>query len=379
MGSQDLVLLSFGVGYLVIQFLMIVLVVLRTLGLVWQLRDPRPSFPQGAEAGANYRMPSPVAFWKWFLFVQIDWRWLEPVAQVRLNHGFEEATLARRGNYDKVVREFVVSDVLGLARIRFQRTFPGDFQVLPGLGRLAHQPLMIRWSSGDEVSDPRGEPQGDRVDMRQYSHGDAPRTILWKVFARTRRLMVRIPERAMSAKPKVCAYLVTGPSDEPAAALCRAMLEMELLGPEWRFGCDGCEGQDHNRGAALERISRSGRSLQPEPDQLSNYLRQAQQDGYAQSIIVLPLDMAGREEQVRDHLLKSPIPAHLCFAIDGDGPKSKSAWQRWARHDPQSTLLQQQLQKAASIWKNFPGPVTLIDRKTGTLLGDLQVFARRSA
>ncbi len=374
---QDLVLLALGGGFLVVQALLSALVLLRSLLLLVQLRHSTSPLPHGAEAERPYRLPSPVALWRWFPFVQVQWEWVEPQASVELLGPHEQIVLARRGCYSKTIRRFRISDFCGLARIRFERVQHGEFQVLPSAGRLSQQPLMIRWSSGDEVSDPRGEPAGDRVDMRQYSRGDSPRTILWKVYARTRRLMVRVPERALSARPKVCSYLVTGPRDEAAAAVCRVLIESQLLGPEWRFGSDGLPGHDHQRQGALERICRSACSRQPQPHQLQEYLQKAQQDGYAQSVIVLPLDLAGKADELRQVLSRSPVPSHLCLAIDGQPGKARlSWWQRWL--EPSAAQdLQSQLQQAADFWKGFPGSISLIDRRSGTLLGDLQQFQRR--
>ena len=384
LGSQDLVLQALCSGYLVVQALVMVLVSLRTLVLLAHLRRAGGSLPHGAEAERPYWLPTPVPLWSWFPFVQVSWQWVEPGAEVRLvrREGMdqEEVVLARRGHYQKVVREFVVSDLLGLARMRFQRTQTGAFQVIPGVGRLHQQPLLVRWSSGEDISDPRGNPDGDRVDLRQYARGDSPRTILWKVFARTRRLMVRVPERALAPRPKVCAYLMTGPRDEAAAAVCRVFLEGDMLGPEWRFGCDGTAGQDHQKRPAMERLCRSADSRQPQPAQVTAYLRQAQQDGYSQGIIVLPLDLAGQDASVRQALMSSPVPLQLCLAIDGQPQRQAQAgWQRWLLRPQSSQELGEQLRRAAQLWRGFPGQILLVDRRNGALLGDLQVFARRSA
>jgi uncharacterized protein (DUF58 family) len=383
LGSQDLVLLALGSGYLVLQALFSLLVLLRGLILAWQLRSGRSRVPYGAEAERPYWGPPPAPLWRWFPFVQVHWSWLEPGADVRVvrrdGHDLEEVVMHRRGVYPSVTREFTVTDLLGLARIRLRCTQPGEFQVIPGTGQLHQQPLLVRWSNGDEVSDPRGDPTGDRVDMRQYTHGDSPRTILWKVYARTRRLMVRVPERALAPRPKVCAYLVTGPRDEAAAAVCRVLLEGQLLGPDWRFGCDGAPGQDHQKEAAMDRVCRSAASRQPQPDQVLAYLQKAQQDGYSQGIVVLPLDLAGHDEAVREALMLSPVPVQLCLAIDGQPDSPASGWRRWLVRPRPAQQLTQQLRRAAQLWNRFPGQITLVDRRNGCVLGDLQAFARRTA
>lgn len=384
LGSQDMVLQALCSGFLIVLALVVVLVCLRTLTLLWQLRLERGGLPHGAEAERPYWLPCPVPLWSWFPFVQVSWHWLEPGAEVQLvrreGADQEEVVLARRGFYRNIVRQYLVTDLLGLSRVRFSRTQKGDFQVIPGVGHLNQQPLLLRWSSGEDISDPRGNPDGDRVDLRQYSRGDSPRTILWKVFARTRRLMVRVPERALAPRPKVCAYLVTGPRDEAAAAVCRVLIEGDMLGPDWRFGCDGTGGQDHQKQPAMERLCRSAASREPQPSQVSAYLRQAEQDGYSQGIVVLPLDLAGREVAVRDALMASRVPLQLCIAIDGQpAAQPQAGWKKWLVRPQAEQKLSEDLRRAAQLWRNFPGQVTLIDRRNGALLGDLQVFARRTA
>lgn len=378
--QQDLVLLSLGCGYLVLHTTLLLLVLVRTAALLWHLRTQRAGFPHGAEAERVYTLPPPAPLWNWFPLVQVTCRWLGPTAVVELTATGERVTLARRGVYQEVVREWTVSDSLGLNRVRFTRTHRGEFQVIPALGRLHNQSLLVRWSSGDEISSPLGDPAGDRVDIRQYTRGDSPRTILWKVFARTRRLMVRVPERAVAAKPKVCAYLVTAPRDEAAAAVCRVILEGQMLGPDWRFGCDGAPGRDHQPEAALQRLCRSAQSVAPQPQQLAEYLRDAQQDGYGQAVVVLPLDLAGKAEQVRDVVSRSGVPVNVCLAIDGNpGPAVRNRWQKWLVQGGQEQKLAEELTRAAEVWKHFSGSVTLVDRRLGTMLGDLKSLARRSA
>lgn len=384
LSRQDLVLLALLSGYLVVHTLLLGLTLVRTAALLWHLhRTPGPT-PHGCEAERPCWLPVPVPLWRWFPLVQVDWRWLDPEAEVQLGlkdgRETEQVTLARRGNYQRIRREYLVTDLLGLTKVRLERVQLGEFQVVPGVGRLKEQPLLVRWSSGDELSDPRGEPSGDRVDMRQYTKGDSPRTILWKVYARTRRLMVRVPERALAARPKVCAYMVTGPRDEAAAAVCRVMLEGEMLGPEWRFGCDGAPGQDHQRQPALDRICRSAQSRQPQPEQMQEYLQKAQQDGYGQSIVVIPLDLGPGAQAVRDLVWRSPIPIQLCIAMDGGtNTPVRGRWRSWVIRQDAQDRTRDLLQQAAQLWQGFPGQITLIDRQSGTALGDLQALARRSA
>ena len=49
---------------------------------------------------------------------------------------------------------------------------------------------------------------GDRIELRRYVPGDSARFIHWKVFGRTRKLMVRVPERALSRARRTVGVLV---------------------------------------------------------------------------------------------------------------------------------------------------------------------------
>ena len=67
-------------------------------------------------------------------------------------------------------------------------------------------------------------------------HGDPLRHILWKTFARTRRLLVRMPERAIAPQPITVAFLVAGEHDEPTASAARLYLERGLVGKFFLLG-----------------------------------------------------------------------------------------------------------------------------------------------
>jgi hypothetical protein len=225
---------------------------------------------------------------------------------------------------------------------------------------------------------------GDRVDMRQYVRGDAPRTILWKVFARTRRLMVRVPERALAARPRVCSYLVGGPADEPAAALARVVLEKNLLGQDWRFGSDGESGHESRVDSALQRIAKSGNLLRqgepPDAGQLKAYLEQARCDGYAQCLLLLPpkLGSAQRADEIARLVAQAGMAVTVCLAVDGveaPAPSSRLRSLLFFR-SPDSPCTAQDLEQAARLWGRHPGEVMLVDRQAGVLLGDLRNYQR---
>ena len=129
--------------------------------------------------------------------------------------------------------------MLGLARFGLYHEDPSALTVVPHAGGLSQMPLLISMSGGDEIPHPMGVADGDRVELRRYAPGDPARFIHWKAFSRTRKLMVRVPERALSRARRVVAYQVAGPDDEASAAAAKVAAESGSLGGEWIFGADG--------------------------------------------------------------------------------------------------------------------------------------------
>ena len=86
----------------------------------------------------------------------------------------------------------------------------GPIEVLPHLGGIRRLPVLTSLTGGEEFPHPMGLEDGDRVELRRYVPGDSARFIHWKVFGRTRKLMVRVPERALSRARRTVAYLVAG-------------------------------------------------------------------------------------------------------------------------------------------------------------------------
>jgi hypothetical protein len=84
------------------------------------------------------------------------------------------------------------------------------------------------------------------------------RFILWKTFAKTRQLMVRSPEQAISPARRTIAYLVAGKGDEAAAGVARAAMEAGSFGSSWVLGADGVPWVAEDRGRALELLAVSG-------------------------------------------------------------------------------------------------------------------------
>ena len=199
----------------------------------------------------------------WFVpLLTVEHAWETPDAEVRTAR--EDGKLVewvrprRRALVTDVVRRFTVRDAWGLAHVSFTRREPRNVRIVPAIGALRNVPVVRALAGGDDFYDPLGAPQGDRADMRAYGPGDPVRLILWKVYAKSRSLVVRTPERARSPTHKTVAYIVAGPGDEPAAGAARAAVHNGALGLSWRLGADGCDTDATSADAAEELCARSG-------------------------------------------------------------------------------------------------------------------------
>ena len=234
----------------------------------------------------------------YFPFTEISWVWTYPVqVDVSTSSTFknvkETVTARHRCQADHITRHFIVRDILGLARMEWERTFPTAVTIIPKQENFSANQVLPSVSDGDEDSNPYGAPKGDRIEMRKYSTGDSSRDIIWKIYARTRKLMVRVPERAITAQPRSCAYLIGAHGDDSSASLARTILERHMLGDNWGFGADGTPGVITNLSQAVQAIAQSGNyalgsAAEAKITNLSAFLRDAEAQGYNNCLIFIP-------------------------------------------------------------------------------------------
>jgi len=263
----DLLLLVVGAVGLGLGTIALVSVLFGTL-IVWiRLRKGEGGDPLQLESGVPARTGFALGRLRAVPLVKLEWSWIEPAAQVRatIDGGLlrEQIVPIRRGLGERVVRRIVVSDAFGLCRVAFRSAAARKVRVIPGTGALKHVHVVRSIASGDDVYDPLGSPEGERVDTRAYAAGDPMRFVLWKVYARTRQLVVRTPERAYSVARETLAYLVAGDGDEPAAGAARVAVEAGALGPTWVLGADGDARDATTIAEALDLLARSA-SARPE-------------------------------------------------------------------------------------------------------------------
>jgi hypothetical protein len=311
----------------------------------------------------------------WLPLVQVDWTWERPAgADITISgrgRMREKVTLRDRGHVHGVRRRIVVQDAFGLARLAVRQTDPVELTVRPHAGKLGETPMLVSLAGGDERPHPMGVEDGDRVELRRYVPGDPARFIHWKVFGRTRKLMVRVPERALSPARRTVAYQVAGPGDEASAAAARLAVEAGVFGADWSFGADGTAGDTDRPDEAVERIvrsvearSRGGRGLEP-------FLKRAERAGPASAVIFVPPRPGPWLEPVVAAARARAPRTRLVVATDGvDATPPPPWWRRLltlppSRQGTPAAQLDQVLKTLAAT----RAEVVVLDRKSGRRLG----------
>lgn len=341
MKRSDHVLLITGIALLLVAAVDLAIVLLTALFLGFRFRQHSDKAVPGGyrlNLTTGIATPSPREMPKYMPFLieasthilnppdmECQWRrdadgtrheWLIPGRRCELEENF------------RLRRRIIVQDVLGFCTIDWEQEEPLSLRVLPQPMPLGSQSLIRAWFQGDESSDPRGEPTGDRVDMRRYAPGDPPRLLLWKIYARTGKLMVRVPENAVTTAPRTCAYLVSGPGDEAVASLARTLVDQNLLGEGWRFGADGSPSSVDKKEEALRLIARSGNPGTVSGSNLSSFLKEQAAQGFGSCIVMVPSYDGDWVDAVAAILARSPLSISLLTVGSVIAPAPEQKWRK---------------------------------------------------
>lgn len=374
----DLVLLVLGYGGVGLLALCILVVVPSSLGLrLWlrraTVRWSTKTFETGGPLPTGFSLPS---FW-WLPMAQVRWTWVgAPAGQVqsRSERGRlrEWVRIEQRGIFESIVRRIEVRDAFGLSRLSFEHRQDGPLEVLPHVGGMRRLPVLTSLTGGDEYPHPMGLEDGDRVELRRYVPGDSARFIHWKVFGRTRKLMVRTPERALSRARKTLAYLVAGPHDEASAAAARAAIEEEALGLDWRFAADGAPNATSDRGEAMHKILLSSRFAGSSGAGLKRFLAEVDPQGPAALVVFAPPTMGAWLDELRSITMRRYGRVRVVIAVDAihENPAAPR-WRRWLlKPKPAVGVARDDLERVGRALSQLRCEVVIIDRVSGRVLGD---------
>ena len=385
----DLILLIIGAMGLGMGAIALLATSFTALGLWLQLRKVGGGDKLGMECGFSTRSGFSVST-LWFIpFVKLGWSWLNPVAVVELkkhNRRFHEVvTPTRRGLCDEVVRKVDIGDAFGLTKISFRMREERDVRFYPSVGNLRKMDVVRSIASGEDMPHPGGQPEGERADLRRYNPGDPVRFILWKVFAKTREIVIRTPERAIAPARQTCAYLVAGAGAAAAPRAPRGGLEARSPPPHGGGGAPRAPPPAPPHIHAHEGFARSGNCDDEQAGAgLSRFLQKHAATGGARVVVFVPPKPGPWLEKVMaaakarssptrgspvefvvcmDGMIKSPKTSWLGnIALDAATPENAQPGMVLAK----STDVSSVINTLAATRSN----VVLIDRRAGRVFGE---------
>ncbi|MBW2462696.1 MAG: DUF58 domain-containing protein [Deltaproteobacteria bacterium] len=332
----DLFLLVVGLVCLGLVAVSMVLSVAGAVVLGYRTRGRSTEDALNLECGFSRRTGFSVGA-PWFVpFLRVGWSWVTPHVDVKLTRrGLrieEEVTPTKRTLADEVRRRFEVGDTFGFTRVSFERVEERPVRFLPTTGALKQMQVLRTLAAGDAISHPDGPAGGERMDMRHYVPGDPVRFILWKVFARSREIVIRTPERAIGPSHQTVAYVVTGPADEPAAGAARVAVDAGALGADWVLGADGCEGYAEDLRSAHEVLARSGDATETSGGAgLGDFLKTATPGGLGRALVFVPARPGPWIDRVLLSLGRTKGDVEVVVCTDGvdRGAKKGGRWGRF--------------------------------------------------
>lgn len=341
----------------------------------------------GISTKTGFAVPS---LW-WVPFVRVEWRWRMPDVLVRQHRAsgklHEEVLPSRRALVESITRDVSVSDVFGISKVTFPIHEKRDVRFSPSVGALRSMHVVRSMSGGNDIAHPDGPPEGERLDMRNYVPGDPIRFILWKVFARTRQLVVRTPERAIAPVRQTVAYLVAGDGDEPAAGAARIAVDSGALGSEWVLGTDGTHGEHaRSKHQALEMLSKSAQATEEDQGEgLAHFLQTSVPGSVGRCVVFVPARpgpwLAKVVAAARSRVSPSSPWSPVEFVVCTDGLVGKTTHGRIAklvqredtRDDDEKFTVHHQsdpdgLTKVVDMLSTARARILVVDRQTGRVL-----------
>lgn len=351
------------------------IVVLGTLSLRRQVRKLEVGLPESIETlapnGTTFRFPS---LRRW-LVLDVTLEWIDPAnTEVRLEYldGVlsEVVTIKERGRFTHLTRRFTVKDVFGLAQLSFDLSWECSLRVTPAAAKKGAA-LAAGRSQGDAMANPTGRTEGDMVEMRQYAHGDPVRHVLWKVYARSRKLLVRMPERALAPGPVNVAFFVAGPEDEASAGAARLYLEAGLLGTDLIFSADGSTSPARSAGEAIEQLVDSGKVKANGAESLETMAAQIDPSRMHSCLFFTPPVDGPWREKMMSFVKARGLDATIIIGVDeaGERPALKGRLQSFLFQPPAELDSQRPgLAKLRASLEAEGLPVRVLHRATGQLL-----------
>ena len=311
--------------------------------------------------------------------VKLTWKFIYPdeiETRIRARKGtaqLEEIVPNKRCKVKHVIREFSLSDVLGFCRYSWIQKQSLNFTALPQTNSLRAIPQLLSLNAEDGLSNPFGKPEGDRMEIRQYVPGDSIRDVMWKVYARTRQLNVRLAEKSVLHDTQTVAYLLSSEQDEAAAAIARMSLETGALGEDWTFGADGCNHPCKDLKSALDAVAKSRAIGVTHEYGLDKFIQVAASKSSTYCIIFAAAEIAPWLPKVLSTVSSFPNGFSIVLATDGfTGVKERKIWEdllfkqdKYSKNKENSISAKSDILRLLTELKQRVESVIVIDRKSG--------------
>jgi hypothetical protein len=310
-----------------------------------------------------------------WLVLDVSLEWVDPegleVTLEPIDGLLSEVVSAKeRGRYTRVVRRFTVEDVFGLTRLSFDVAWSVGLRITPVAAKQSAA-LAAGRAQGETLANPAGRAEGDLVEMRQYAHGDSMRHVLWKVYARTRKLLVRMPERALAPGPVSVAFFVAGKDDEASAGAARLYVEAGLLGADLLFSADGANAPARTARDALEQLVDSSSQRAHGAESLDGLASQMDPARLTSCLIFAPSSDGPWRERLVGFIRRHGLDATIIIGVDeaGEAPKPATRFESLL-FQPEPTLdsARPSLGKLREALESEGFPVRVLHRATGQVL-----------
>lgn len=319
----------------------------------------------------------------YFPLIKLNWQVIHPdklTTRIRVTESeagstvlSEEILPERRCLSDKVTRQFTVADVLGFCRYSWRQSQSRECYCLPQVNTLKQLPLLRSMTAEDGIPDPTGSPEGDRMEIRRYAPGDSVRDIMWKAYARSGQLNVRLAEKSVFHSQRTLAYLLSSSSDEAAAATARLALQRGVLGDDWAFGADGTQGATSELPTALRAIAASRPLAGPHAYGLDSFMQLQATSGSTHCILFAAAQRTHWLAQLKATLQQYPGKFSVVLATDQLTEAIKPVgWRRWLLTPGESPSLapDDRVSKAELLGLlteigQFVESILIIERHTG--------------
>jgi len=318
----------------------------------------------------------------WWPFIQVDVRWSNPDkvdVEIRKKDGYwtEFVRFRERGRHTQVERAVTIRDIFGFSAVTLRHRQPASVRVAPHKSRVSISP-DLRSSDGDGVSNPLGEPVGDFVEMRRYAPGDPLRLVLWKAYARSRRLLVRAPERAVAPMPSTAAYFVCGAEDEDSACVARTVVESGLLGDDLVFGADGAPYLAHTPRTAVDAIIDSVHHRERGGVDFAQFVARIDRSKLSQCVLFVPGRPGPWIKNLEAAVLRLPRLPLILMTVDGPAVITRSRKQRMFFQAPKEEERMRQLPKLYDLVKGLGSSIQVIHRGEGRALTTPEIDGLRA-